>query len=223
MHRDGTVVVSTVLPLLMVLLATGGAAASCDPSTDPDRADIANARTAVAAGCNCATAPSHRDYVRCAAIIVQGTLVNSDCRQAVQACATRSTCWREGAVTCCRTTVKGVTKCSIKRDAGRCRAPSGGTACLGSDASCCDACPTGCPISTTTTTTTTIPCRSFDCSGVSCPPGEVGVILRSQCGCAPVPGCGGSGGVCGGNCPVDVATEGCHFDTFNGCCLCGGP
>ena len=62
-----------------------------------------------------------------------------------------------------------------------------------------------------------------DCSGLSCPPGEVGVYLRTQCGCAPEPGCGGSGGVCGGNCPTGVPTEGCHYDTFNFCCLCGGP
>jgi hypothetical protein len=53
MHRDRTAVVSTVLPLLMVLLRASGAAASCDPSTDPDRADIANAGAAVAASCNC--------------------------------------------------------------------------------------------------------------------------------------------------------------------------
>jgi hypothetical protein len=65
MHRDRTAVVSTVLPLLMVLLRASGAAASCDPSTDPDRADIANAGAAVAAACNCSSL-SHRDYVRCA-------------------------------------------------------------------------------------------------------------------------------------------------------------
>ena len=84
-----------------------------------------------------------------------------------------------------------------------------------------------CPTSTTTTTTTTTtiatPQCNRDCSGLSCPPGEVGVYLRTQCGCAPEPGCGGSGGVCGGNCPTGVPTEGCHYDTFNFCCLCGGP
>jgi len=226
MKPDGTAAVSSLFALrlfalLTVLLRAGGAAAGCDPSTDPDRADIANARATVAARCTCTPAQQHRDYVSCAATIAQGALVNPDCWSAVLACARQSTCGREGAVSCCRTTAKGVTKCSIKRDAARCRAPSGGTACLGSLSSCCDACPTGCP--TPTTTTTIQGCRTFDCSGFSCPPGEVGVILRSQCGCAPAPGCGGSGGVCGGNCPVDVPTEGCHFDTFNGCCLCGGP
>jgi hypothetical protein len=223
MKGDGTAAVSSLLALLIVLLRASGAAGSCDPSTDPDRADIANTRAAVAAGCDCASAPSHRDYVKCAATIAAGALVNADCQQAVRACAKRSTCGREGAVSCCRTTAKAVTKCSIKRDAGSCRAPSGGMACLGSGSSCCDACLSGCPVSTTTTTVFTVRCSSFDCSGFSCPPGEMGVILRSQCGCAPAPGCGGSGGVCGGNCPVDVPTEGCHFDTFNGCCLCGGP
>src|SRR5262249_14435607 len=43
MHREATAVVSTVLPLLMVLLRASGAAAGCDPSTDPDHADMANA------------------------------------------------------------------------------------------------------------------------------------------------------------------------------------
>src|SRR5262249_43924278 len=165
---DGTVG-SSLLALLVVLLAAGGAAASCDPGTDPDQADIANARAAVAARCNCGTALSQRDYVRCSATIAEETLVNADCRSAVQACAKRSTCGREGAVTCCRTTAKGVTKCSIKRDVSVCRAPSGGTACLANVSSCCDACPTGCPVSTSTTTTTQ-PCRSFDCSGFSLPP-----------------------------------------------------
>src|SRR5262249_15190694 len=162
-----------------------------------------NARATVAARCTCATGQPHREYVSCVATIAQGALVNPDCRSAVLACARRSTCGREGAITCCRTTAKGVTKCSIKRDATRCRAPSGGRGCLGRVRGCCAACPTACPTPTTTTTTIIQACRTFDCSGFSCPPGEVGVILRSQCGCAPAPGCGGSGGVCGGNCPID--------------------
>ena len=58
-----------------------------------------------------------------------------------------------------------------------------------------------CPTTTTTTTTIATPQCNRDCSGLSCPPGEVGLYLRTQCGCAPEPGCGGSGGVCGGNLP----------------------
>jgi hypothetical protein len=43
MKPAGTAAVSSLLVLLTVLLRASGAAASCDPSTDPDRADIANA------------------------------------------------------------------------------------------------------------------------------------------------------------------------------------
>jgi hypothetical protein len=68
MKPAGTAGVSRLLALLVVLLRAGGAAASCDPSTDPDRADIANTRAAVAAGCDCASL-SHREYVGCAATI----------------------------------------------------------------------------------------------------------------------------------------------------------
>ena len=60
----GTVrVVFTVLALV-----TGArvALAKCDPSVDPDRADIANARAAVAADCDCSLATKHRAYMGCA-------------------------------------------------------------------------------------------------------------------------------------------------------------
>src|SRR5438552_8462232 len=63
-----------------------------------------------------------------------------------------------------------------------------------------------CPTSTTTTTTTTTTIETpqciRDCSGLSCPPGEVGVYLRTQCGCAPEPGRGGPGGLRRANCPT---------------------
>ena len=75
---------------------------------------------------------------------------------------------------------------------------------------------------TTTFTTTTFPCY-IDCSTFPCPAGQGPVLLRSQCGCAPLPACGhgsDAAGTCGGNCPP--TGEPCHLDTFNGCCLCGG-
>jgi hypothetical protein len=55
-------------------------------------------------------------------------------------CAARSTCGKPGFVTCCRTTAKGVTKCSIKHGAAKCTAPKHGGATVGTHASCCDAC-----------------------------------------------------------------------------------
>src|SRR5437867_825051 len=61
------------------------------------------------------------------------------CRANVERCASRSTCGRAGHVTCCRTSATGSTTCAIKRSAS-CRAPRGGRACVGTEASCCDAC-----------------------------------------------------------------------------------
>src|SRR5204862_1234719 len=63
---------------------------------------------------------------------------------------------RPGFVTCCRTNSNGNTSCSIKSSESACEPPPGGTACVGSVPSCCDACgpggTCGAPVSTTTTT-----------------------------------------------------------------------
>jgi hypothetical protein len=104
-------------------------------------------RAAIEAQCDCAGAPDHGAYVRCATQIAKsafksGTL-SKQCKAAVVKCAARSTCGKSGFVTCCRTTAKGQTKCSIKRDAAHCKAPKHGTACPGQQPSCCDACGSG--------------------------------------------------------------------------------
>src|SRR2546422_2743775 len=75
----------------------------------------------------------------------------------------------------------------------------------------------------TTTTTIATPQCNRDCSGLSCPPGEVGVYLRTQCGCAPEPGCGGSGGVCGGDSPPRGPTGGCPHHNLQLFCFLRGP
>src|SRR5690348_17067803 len=166
-----------------VAMFVGAAAvhAACDPTADPDRSDIANARTAVAANCDCAGAVSHGAYVSCAAQQANLTLVNKGCTGAVKRCASRSTCGkRAGAVTCCFTKPTG-TRCKIKRDAAHCQAPPGATACVGSHTSCCDACTsTGCATTTTTTTSTTSPpCPPNDpCCPTHCGDG----MLEQQCG-----------------------------------------
>src|SRR5207247_97234 len=69
-------------------------------------------------------------------------------------CADQSTCGRPRALTCCRTDAHGHTKCCIKPRDAACRAPKGGSACIGTAASCCDACSSGtcAPPETTTTT-----------------------------------------------------------------------
>src|SRR5439155_1288199 len=84
--------------------------------------------------------------------VAEGEL-REECEDAVVSCASQSTCGLSGAVTCCRTDASGNTTSSIKRSAGACKPPRGGTASVGSAPSYCDAC--GAPESTTTTTVPT--------------------------------------------------------------------
>jgi hypothetical protein len=112
--------------------------------TAGDEQKVADARTAVAGTCNCATATSHGAYVSCAAGVAKqradDNLLPRNCKGAVVKCAAKSTCGKAGFVTCCRTKASGATKCSIKRTGAHCTAPSGGSACAGTQSSCCDAC-----------------------------------------------------------------------------------
>ena len=122
---------------LAVLVCPVPGYATCDPTADPDKSDIANARAAVAANCDCAGATSHGAYVSCAAQQANTVLVNKSCAGSVKKCASHSTCGKPGTVTCCLTTTKG-TKCKVKKDAAHCTAKQGT---VGTCASCCDACP----------------------------------------------------------------------------------
>jgi len=111
---------------------------ACDPQT--------LARAQIDAQCNCGGAANHGAFVKCVAqhvtaAVKMGTLPKGSAHP-ITMCAARSTCGKPGFVTCCRTTAKGVTKCSIKDGAGKCKAPKHGTATVGSHASCCDACTT---------------------------------------------------------------------------------
>ena len=128
---------------------------------------VARVRAAVEAECDCLGALRHRSYLRCAAKVTRravrtGTLPRV-CAGSVKRCAAQSTCGRSGAVTCCRTTLRRVQTCSIKRSAAACRAPSRGIACVGDRVSCCDACGGAtcpAPVTTTTTATSTAPTSS---------------------------------------------------------------
>ncbi len=141
------------VPLLAAILAfaalnpnQAAAAAKCDPQ-GTDASDIAAARAAVASSCDCATAATHAQYTRCSRAVLRARVENGDlnrrCRRSVQRCAQRSTCGRPDAVTCCITTASGKSKCRIRSDANRCKAPAGGAACVGNYESCCDACGAG--------------------------------------------------------------------------------
>ncbi len=155
-RREGVLSVTCVLSLW-----TAMAHGAC---TNPSSA--AAVRAMADAQCPCATATSHREYVKCVAGVAKSAVTSGSlpkqCRRAVLKCAAQSTCGRPGFVSCCRTSAKGVRKCSTKADATKCRAPKGGAACVQDVPSCCDACSAGsCPLSTTTTipggpTTTTM-------------------------------------------------------------------
>ena len=200
---------------LCVVFSSGSVAlAKCDPTGDPDKTDIASARAAVAANCDCAAAASHGAYVSCAALQANAVLVNVSCAGAVKRCAAHSTCGKPaGAVTCSVTRSTG-TKCKIKRDAGHCRAPPGGTACVGSYTSCCDA--TGC-VTTTTTTSTTTTTGPTSCGNNVIDPGEVcdGTALGP---CATPPFGGGFCGSPGFSNACRCCSNGGPYTALIGCC-----
>ena len=108
------------------------------------RAAYDAACTAMVPPAGCATASNHGQYVKCIShqASADATLPRS-CHGAVVKCAAKSTCGKPGFVTCCRTTAKGKTTCSIKSDAAHCKATKHGTACVGQRPSCCDACISG--------------------------------------------------------------------------------
>src|SRR5437773_2432661 len=123
-----------------------------------DADQVAAVRAMADAQCDCASTPDHDTYVNCvdevAAAAVQNGALRPPCAGAVTSCAAQSTCGKPGFVTCCRTAADGGTRCSIKRSADACKPPPGGTACVGSVPSCCDACSAGgCGPSGSTTTT----------------------------------------------------------------------
>ena len=176
------------LAVLVILVSAVPGHAACDPTTDPDKSDIANARATVAANCDCTGATSHGAYVSCAAQQANTVLVNKSCAGAVKKCASHSICGKPaGAVTCCITTTKG-TKCKSKKDAAHCTAKQGT---VGNCTSCCDACPApgsgpSCSTTaTTTSTTTTMVSCGAGCSAGTCPAAGRACVFdcTTSCGC----------------------------------------
>ena len=223
------------LAFLPLLVGARLGLATCDPSIEPDRSDVANARTAVATVCDCEGAAAHRDYVRCAADQAAATLVNKGCTGVVKRCASKSTCGKPGYVACCRTRRSGQTSCALKRTAARCVAPNGGSACVGAVPSCCDACVAGgCSATTTTTsstsTTSTLvppPCgpqAGGTCGGTCTSLFDECVAdpVTSACGCVLGP-CRAIGGIgsCGGSCTDPRAS--CTLFPGPGGCACVIP
>ena len=146
--------VHSVFGLGLVLASTG--IASAKKCTDD--VAVAAARAAAEEECVCATASNHGQYVSCVARVANELAdsgdLPSECKGQVTSCAAKSTCGKEGAVTCCRIDRRGKVKCSTKSSAGRCKAPKGGQACVGTATSCCDSCGAGGPFACEGTTTT---------------------------------------------------------------------
>jgi len=132
---------------------TGGGSGAAACGAEAGDADaLAGVRAMVADQCDCASASNHGHYVKCVAQVANAAVRNgslrSACHDSVVHCAAMSTCGKKSSVTCCRTDSQGTTQCSIKHRAAACRASRGGTACVGTVSSCCDACPAGtCPSS----------------------------------------------------------------------------
>jgi len=127
------------------LTARVAVAAQCTNTTAVDAARAAAETACAAEGKGCANAPNHGTYVSCISQqINDNTSLPKECRGQAKKCAAKSTCGKAGFVTCCRTKPRSdgttATKCSIKRDAEHCTPPRGGTACAGTQSSCCDAC-----------------------------------------------------------------------------------
>jgi hypothetical protein len=126
-----------ILSAFLLVAAPSAARAACDPAAEPDRSDIANARAIVSATCDCVEAERRGDFVRCAVETASAALTNQSCVSAVKRCASKSTCGRDGAVTCCTQKSSGM-KCRVVRDAARCEA-KGGT--VSECTSACDGAP----------------------------------------------------------------------------------
>jgi hypothetical protein len=132
----------------MLFTVPRASVAACD-----DDSAMAAFRVSAEAACEqeghgCTTATNHGDYVSCIAekarAAVDAQTLPRQCKGAATRCAAKSTCGKPGFVTCCRTKPRPggspSTKCTIKHGADHCIAPKGGTACAGTQSSCCDAC-----------------------------------------------------------------------------------
>jgi len=166
-----------------------------------DAQAVVDARAAAAARCDCAAA-SHATYVDCVARVANGEAragrLRPQCRAAVLRCAAHSTCGRPGAVTCCRTRGDGTGRCRVKGSGAECTVPAGGSACVGSEPSCCDACSTGSCAPATTTTMQPPRCGSnLDCDDGNGCTEDICVDGKCQHECRCV-GPGGSASCCPG-------------------------
>src|SRR5437870_10064761 len=148
-----------LLSAFVLLLAAAEASFAACGDNPGDAQAVAATRAQIAQQCPCSGFRSHGAYQRCASGVtnqaVQAGTLSKACAEVVNNCAGNSTCGRPGAVTCCQTDATGATTCSVVSRASACKAPAGGSACVGTQSSCCDACVSGgCAGGGGTTTTT---------------------------------------------------------------------
>jgi len=115
------------------------------------RALLTRVQLVAAERCPCDTAPSRKAYLQCFRQVVKEAVADASlprsCKGQAMRIGTRSTCGRPGAVTCCIVTPKGREVCRVKPSPGECRpSRAGGSATVGSSASCFDACLTTPPL-----------------------------------------------------------------------------
>jgi len=128
----------TALVLAAPALAMKPPKADCDAS-------VATVQAAVlTAGCDCATAPTHGQFVRCASHVVKmlaaDGMVPKNCKGAMVRGYAKSSCGKVGRATCCLARPSG-TKCTVKTPTACAKA--GGSP--GATPMCIDACLVGSP------------------------------------------------------------------------------
>ena len=95
-----------LLAALGLSLAFGAPAwAVCSDTACPDQDVVDDLRSEIARTCDCATATSHKKYMKCVRgaikdAIEAGTLSKA-CKKVVRGCEGDSTCGRAGAAVCC--------------------------------------------------------------------------------------------------------------------------
>ena len=124
------------LTLVSLLVTTPAAAVPEKPDCS---ASLAAVEAAVAASCDCATAATHGQFVRCAASVVKGLAQDGslarNCKGSMVRGYAKSSCGKDGAVTCC-VARHDTTKCVVKK-AAICEKLGGTT---GATPYCADAC-----------------------------------------------------------------------------------
>ena len=129
---------------LSLTLVAGARAACTDPAC-LDQGAVDALRTEIAQTCECATAKSHKKYMKCVrgAIkdAVEAETLPKECKKAVKGCEGDSTCGRPGAAVCCEMNDVGAMEARVVKKPERCGAtvctalPSTADACK-SDATC---------------------------------------------------------------------------------------